>query len=196
MPRIRSLKPEAPQHRKVGRLSIWARWLWLTMITQADDHGRLPADPGQLRLLAFGYDEDVTIAKVSEWLAEIAATGLIGLYTVHEVPYAYFPSLKDHQRIDRPSDPKYPPPPELRSTRPRRSFADRSSKLRLGSEGSEGREGSEGSSGGPPGRPDGPAAQGEEQTKEAITIHNAKEARAAFEALAYGLAAKKTLGAR
>jgi len=103
------------------------------MITQADDHGRLPADPGQLRLLAFGYDEDVTIAKVSDWLAEIAATGLIGLYTVRDVPYAYFPSWEDHQKIDRPSGPKHPPPPELRSTRPRRTLADASSKTRRGS---------------------------------------------------------------
>jgi hypothetical protein len=100
--RIRTLKPEALQHRKVGRLSIWARWLWLGMLTQADDAGILVADPGQLRLVAFGYDEDLTIAKVSELLAEIAQTGLVVLYTVRNVPYAYFPSWKDHQKIDRP----------------------------------------------------------------------------------------------
>jgi hypothetical protein len=138
MPRIRTLKPEAPQHRKVGRLSIWARWLWVTMLTQADDDGRLPADPGQLRLLAFGYDEDVTVAKVADWLAEIAQTGLIVRYDVRKVPYAHFPSWHDHQRIDRPTRSKWPPPPELRSTKPRRPLADPSTMPRGGSEGSEG----------------------------------------------------------
>lgn len=116
MARIRSLKPEAPQHRKVGRLSIWARWLWVVMITQADDEGRLPADPGQLRLLAFGYDEDITTAKVSALLDEIAATGLIVIYPVAGVPYAYFPSWADHQRINRPTPSKLPPPPSQPSS--------------------------------------------------------------------------------
>ncbi len=104
--RIRSIKPEAPQHHRVGRLSIWARWLWLTMITQADDEGRLVADPGRLRLLAFGYDLDVTDVKVAELLAEIAAAGLIQTYVVSEERYASFPGWRGHQRIDRPSPSK------------------------------------------------------------------------------------------
>ena len=108
MPRIRTVKPEALQHRKIGRLSIWARWLWLGMVTQADDEGRLVADPGQLRLLVFGYDDDMTAAKVSDLLAEIAATGLIVLYAVNGVPYACFPSWPDHQRINRPTPSRLP----------------------------------------------------------------------------------------
>jgi hypothetical protein len=123
-PRIRSIKPEAPQHRKVGRLSIQARWLWLTMITQADDDGRLVADCGQLRSWAFAYDLDVTDAKVAELVAEIAATGLIRCYSVRNVPYAWFPSWLDHQRIDRPTQSKLPPPPQLRSTRTRRGLVE------------------------------------------------------------------------
>lgn len=108
MPRIRTVKPEAPQHRKVGRLSISARWLWLVMITQADDEGRLVADPGQLRITAFPYDRDVTDSAAEDLLNEIEATGLIRLYEVNGVPYAYFPSWRDHQRINRPSPSKLP----------------------------------------------------------------------------------------
>ena len=107
MPRIRSFKPEAPQHRKVGRLSIPARWLWFVMVTQADDEGRLVADPGQLRLAAFGYDRmtDGAVMKLAE---EIAATGLVRLYRVDGVPYADFPSWTDHQRVDHPAKSKLP----------------------------------------------------------------------------------------
>jgi len=119
----------------------------LAMLTQADDEGRLVADLGQLRLVAFGYDLDITDVKVSELLAEIAAVGLIRRYRVRDVPYACFPSWRDHQRIDRPTPSKLPPPPELRSTRTRRKLAEASTRARGGSEGSEGKEriGKEGS---------------------------------------------------
>ncbi len=119
MPRIRTLKPEAWSHRKVGRLSIPARQLWTVMITQADDDGREIADPGQLRVLAFPYDREITDEQVAGWRDEIAAPGLIQLYEVDGVLYAHFPSWRDHQRIHRnhytPS--KLPPPPhELSGT--------------------------------------------------------------------------------
>ncbi len=52
------------------------------MLTQADDEGRLVADLGHLRLVAFGYDQDVTDAKVAELLAEVAATGIVRCYEV------------------------------------------------------------------------------------------------------------------
>jgi hypothetical protein len=124
MPRIRTLKPEAPQHRKVGRLSIWARWLWVVMITQADDEGRLVADPGQLRVIAFGYDK-LSDGRVMQCLEEIQATGLIRLYTVEGTLYADFPSWEAHQRISHPCPSKLPSyqdsgnfqnPPESSST--------------------------------------------------------------------------------
>ena len=138
MPRIRTVKPEALQHRKIGRLSIWARWLWLAMVTQADDEGRLVADPGQLRLLGFGYDDDMTVAKVSDLLAEIATTGLIVLYEVENVPYAYFPSWRDHQRIDRPKPSKLPRPAGLRSTTRQRPVVDTSTSDRRSIDGDQG----------------------------------------------------------
>lgn len=135
MARIRTLKPEAPQHRKVGRLSIHARWLWATMITQADDEGRLVADTGQLRAWAFAYDVEITLEQVDLWLHEIAQTHLVRLYCVRAVRYAYFPSWKDHQKIDRPTLSKLPIPPQLRSTRSRRGKSEPSSSPRHGSEG-------------------------------------------------------------
>jgi len=108
MARIRTLKPEAPQHRKVGRLSIWARWLWVVMITQADDEGRLVADPGQLRVVAFGYDKTITDGRVMQCLEEVQSAGLIRLYSVEGTLYADFPSWGDHQRISHPCKSKLP----------------------------------------------------------------------------------------
>jgi hypothetical protein len=110
------VKPEAFQHRKVGRLSIWARWLWLGMLAHADDDGRFIADHGELLARFFGYDRDVTESKVEEWLAEVAATGLVVLYTADDgTRLAYFPDWHEHQRIDRPKPSTLPEPPPRES---------------------------------------------------------------------------------
>lgn len=99
MPRIRSLKPEHKQHRKIGPLTDRQYRLWVGMLTEADDDGRLVADPAQLRVLIWGYHPRVTVAHVTDALGDLAATGLIRLYRVGEVIHAAFPSWAEHQKI-------------------------------------------------------------------------------------------------
>ncbi len=101
MPRIRTLKPEALQHRKVGRLSDRAFRLWITLVTQADDQGRGLADAEQLRLLAFGYHPGVRAKHVERALEEIAGLGLVTVYEAVGARYVAFPSWSDHQRIHK-----------------------------------------------------------------------------------------------
>ena len=48
MPRIRSLKPEHKQHRRVGMLTDLQYRLWVGLITEADDDGRLVGNTSQL----------------------------------------------------------------------------------------------------------------------------------------------------
>jgi hypothetical protein len=108
MPRIRTVKPESLQHRKVGRLTDREFRLWIGMLTQADDDGRLVADPGQLRLLTFGYFPRVTVGDVEASIRSLAQVGLIRPYTVAGVQYADFPSWRDHQRINRPTPSRLP----------------------------------------------------------------------------------------
>jgi hypothetical protein len=107
MPRIRSLKPEHRQHRKVGPLSDREYRLWVGMICEADDQGRLVADPRQLRVLIFGYQQ-ITDDDVEEAIQKLTKVGLIDLYEVDKVRYANFPSWHDHQRINRPTPSKLP----------------------------------------------------------------------------------------
>src|SRR5689334_7054025 len=111
MPRIRTIKPEAPQHPKIGRLSDAAFRLWVVMLTQADDDGRLPCDAGQLKLLTWGYYDDVTVAMTEGRIQEIARAGCVLLYEVAGVRYAWFPSWRDHQVINKKKDSKLPAPP-------------------------------------------------------------------------------------
>lgn len=111
MPRIRTLKPEHKQHRKVGMLTDREYRLWIGMITEADDEGRLVADAAWLKGVIFTYQPRVTAKQIADALATLESVGLIDLYTFGDTKYAQFPSWKDHQRVDHPSASKLPPPP-------------------------------------------------------------------------------------
>src|SRR5262245_6618719 len=126
MPRIRSLKPEHKQHRKVGILTDGEYRLWVGMLTEADDEGRLVADASWLRAVVFPYQPKVTVAVVDCRLSRIAELGLIRLYQVEATRYAEFQSWADHQSIDRPRKSKYPSyKPNLDvSTKHRRAIDD------------------------------------------------------------------------
>ena len=101
MPRIRTLKPDHRLHRKVGPLSHIGYRLWVAMILEADDEGRLFCAAEQLRALAFGYHPEVTAMVIERELDALASVGLIQLYEVDAARYAWFPSWHDHQRIDK-----------------------------------------------------------------------------------------------
>src|SRR5262249_22117461 len=109
MPRIRTIKPEMLQHPKVGRLTDRQIRLWVGLITQADDEGRLVADAGQLRFLVFGYFPDVSEGDVNEALEAIARVRLIQLYNVDDVRYAWIVGWKAHPKIDRKTLSRLPP---------------------------------------------------------------------------------------
>ena len=113
MPRIRSLKPEHKQHRKVGKLSDFVYRLWVGLLTEADDVGRLVADPDQIRILIFPYHARMTAPKIEAGLNALSRVGLCRCYTVAEVPYVELPSFPDHQRISHPAKSRLPGPPAV-----------------------------------------------------------------------------------
>ncbi len=111
-PRIRSLKPEALQHRRVGPLTDAAFRVWVTLITQCDDEGRVICEPAQVRAWAFAYHPAVAVEDVEKTILEVADTGLIRLYHGPDgTRYAYFPSWNEHQKISHRTPSKLPAPP-------------------------------------------------------------------------------------
>lgn len=108
MPRIRTLKPEHRQHRKIGILKDREYRLWVGMLTEADDEGRLVCDAEQLRALIWAYHPGVRSAHVETCVQRLSELRLLRLYVVDGVRYADFPSWKDHQRINRPMPSKLP----------------------------------------------------------------------------------------
>lgn len=108
-PRIRSLKPELWQSEQVGRLSRDARLLFVGLITLADDEGRFRALPAVILGHCLPYDEDAA-RRLERWLAELEQAGLVVRYNADGLPYGALPGFAGHQRINRPSQSKLPPP--------------------------------------------------------------------------------------
>lgn len=91
-------------------LSHSARLLFIGLITQADDDGKGTADARKLKSVIFGGD-DVTLAEVKGWLAEIETQRLAVLYEVEGYGDLYLlPSWKLHQYVQKRQPSRYPDP--------------------------------------------------------------------------------------
>lgn len=110
MARIRTIKPELPQSESMGRVSRDARLLFVMLFTIVDDEGRARAAPRMLASLLFPYDDDAK-SKLAEWLAELEQENCVELYEVAGNAYLRIASWLSHQRIDKPSRSRLPPPP-------------------------------------------------------------------------------------
>jgi hypothetical protein len=100
MARIRTLKPELWQHEKIGRLSRDERLLFIVLITQADDDGRLRELPRAI--IGDGYPHDrISERQVEKWLAALERERLIVRYGCGRERFIALRGWQKHQRIDR-----------------------------------------------------------------------------------------------
>ncbi len=134
-PRIRTLKPELWQDEAVGEVSRDARLLFVGLITQADDKGRLRGDPRLIAAQLFPYDAPPP-EQVEAWLAELDRVGLIQRYAHAGRPLICLPAWERHQKINRASEKVLPGPDDEGSVDFHGSFTDGSSPEGKGSEGS------------------------------------------------------------
>ncbi len=109
MARIRSIKPTIWTDQRFISLSRDARLLCIGMISHADDEGRLVASAAKLAGDVFPAD-NLRPAQITAWRDEIAATGLVEVYTVGRVEYARFLKWSKHQRISKPQPSILPAP--------------------------------------------------------------------------------------
>lgn len=112
MPRIRTVKPDYPAHRKVRSVSRDARLLNIHLWNLADDEGRLQELPQWIIGEVFPTDEDVTPGKLREWLQELSNAGLIHRYEVDGERYIWAHDFNDHQSISHPRESTLPPLPD------------------------------------------------------------------------------------
>jgi hypothetical protein len=119
--RIRSIKPDVWDDEALGECSTSARLLFVGLITQADDDGRLPGNPRWIASKVYPYDDDITSADIKGWLAELDRVDVVHLYESSGKTYIALPAWDSHQTIDKryykPSRLPAPPPERPSSAR-------------------------------------------------------------------------------
>lgn len=110
MARIRSIKPEFPHSESMGNVSRDARLCFMLLWTVADDSGRLRGDSRLLASLLFPYDDDAR-ALIPGWLEELEREGCVIRYENSGASYLAVTNWGLHQKIDKPTGSKLPPPP-------------------------------------------------------------------------------------
>lgn len=111
MARIRTIKPEFPQSESMGQCSRNARLTFLLLFTLADDAGRLRGNSRMLSSVLFPYDDD-SKKQIESWLNELEQVECIERYQVDGDSYLVINKWSLHQKIDRPTPSKIPPPAE------------------------------------------------------------------------------------
>ena len=129
MARRRMIDPSFWVSEDVGRLSVFARLLFLGLVSQADDEGRGRAKPAYLRSQLFAYDERVRLSEVENALAEIGRNLAVRFYTAGGNQYYVLEHWHDWQSIDRPK-PSRIPAPDDEAASDRRDVGEESTKNR------------------------------------------------------------------
>ena len=103
--RIRTIKPEFWSHPVMARMPDRVQLLALSLLSMADDHGYLHADPAIVRGAVAPFRE--SLASLSEDLARLSEAGWIDLWEHPEQgKMGQVRKWASHQRIDHPSTSK------------------------------------------------------------------------------------------
>lgn len=136
MARIRSVKPEYFTSMDICQLSIEARLAFIGLWTHADDEGRFVDEPRLIKAALFPLDDELDFAAVDGLLNELQRTERIIRYQSPDGKR--FAAIRgwNHQKIDRRTPSKHPPPPDLDegSSSARHNVSDDSSPDRIGSD--------------------------------------------------------------
>lgn len=99
------LNPEFWLDEDVAKLSAFSRLLYMGLWGICDDnYATLPDRPEWIKAQVFPYEE----INIEQMLKELALSGKIIKFEVDNKNYWYIKNFFKHQRVDRPSSPKYP----------------------------------------------------------------------------------------
>lgn len=109
MARIRTIKPGFFRSEDVSALPLRARLTWIGLWTQCDDQGRTKDNVKLIKADVWPLDP-VSLADIEEDLETLADHGRIVRYEVDGRRYLEITNWGDHQKINRPTPSKIPPP--------------------------------------------------------------------------------------
>jgi len=112
MARIRTIKPEFWESEVLGRLSPLARLTFAGLISHADDTGRGRGEVRAMLGRIHPYASSAVRARFKRCLQELKRVKLVAFYKgPDKCSYYWLPGFNEHQRIDKPSPSRLPPPP-------------------------------------------------------------------------------------
>lgn len=110
MPRIRTVKPEFFTSLTVASLPLQARLTFIGLWTHCDDEGRCIDDARLIKAAIWPLDDRLA-SDVELDLKALSEASLIIRYKVGERSYLAVRNWREHQRVNRPTPSKIPPPP-------------------------------------------------------------------------------------
>lgn len=108
MARKRMIDPSFWIDEKLGMLDVISRLLFMGLISNADDDGRLVGHPSLIKSIIFPYDQDITVVDIITKLQELAKLNMIILYKNNNQSYIQVTHFKKYQTINKPTPSKYP----------------------------------------------------------------------------------------
>lgn len=108
MARIRTVKPNHVNDKKLPEVSLQAHLLWLLSWCFSDDEGVLEYDPLLIKSQIFPRRTDIRVEQISQWIDQLIKARFIIPFTYNGESYLLHRTFKTHQKIDRPQPSKIP----------------------------------------------------------------------------------------
>lgn len=107
-----------------GTWPVDEKLVYMGLISLCDDQGRIEWRPRRLRSHLFPYPEGALLTRGGPEIdfegvvGRIEQAGRIRFYEANGIQYAWLPKFNKHQRIEKPTPSKLPPPPGFSQTAP------------------------------------------------------------------------------
>jgi len=108
------IDPDFWTDSKLGKANRDERLLFIGLFSNADDEGRIMAEPAYLKSIIFPYDDDITSSHVKEMRDHLAQINRnVTLYENSGEPYIQLQKWSTHQKPRYPKPSRFPPPPSF-----------------------------------------------------------------------------------
>ena len=97
MARRRMIDPDIWQDEKFAQLNFEGRLLFIGLITQSNDFGKLRGNPKLLKSTLFPYDDDQL--KIEEYLNKLHELGIIQIYEVNKEKFIKIKNWEKYQTL-------------------------------------------------------------------------------------------------
>jgi hypothetical protein len=108
MARIRTIKPQHVNDKKLTEISLQAHLFWVLSWCFSDDEGVMENDPILLKSQIFPRRTDIKTEQVEKWINELIKVKYVIAFQHNGENYLLHRTFRIHQKIDRPQPSKIP----------------------------------------------------------------------------------------